>query len=423
MQVSTVVKASFSNRRRLPFRLLTVLDLLGLVGVTVVVALAGPGPSSGSLYVTMFVVGLGVWLIAAQARTLETILESSRNHPLLAPSVTILIVWAMRTLTGDDFSRTGALAFTLLWTVWMGVWRLVRNRYLPTIRILTVGSAELLSEVQGLPNVWIRVAQEPPDKFEDLDVVALDPAMNHSESWQKWLLHADIAGVKLLAAPLIVETLTKQLPLDALSGEWARYLISGRRAYGDWKRVIDVIATLLLAPILVPLLGIVLVAVLLEDGRPVIFWQERVGRNRKTFRMAKVRSMRKDAEANGPAFTDTDDPRITRVGRIIRKYRLDELPQLWNVLLGHMSLIGPRPEQVTFAHEFERQFPLYSLRYNVRPGITGWAQVRQGYAADAVGSYGKLRYDLYYVRHVSLALDGQIALRTMTVLVSKFGAR
>src|SRR5690606_4607792 len=111
--------------------------------------------------------------------------------------------------------------------------------------------------------------------------------------------------------------------------------------------------------------------------------------------MAKVRSMRVGADCDGPTFADANDPRVTRVGRLIRRYRLDELPQFWNVLRGDMSLIGPRPEQLSFSEQFEERFPLYSLRYNLRPGITGWAQVRQGYASDFDETFAKLRHDLY----------------------------
>jgi lipopolysaccharide/colanic/teichoic acid biosynthesis glycosyltransferase len=148
-----------------------------------------------------------------------------------------------------------------------------------------------------------------------------------------------------------------------------------------------------------------------------------MGQNRKPFRMAKVRSMKIDAEANGAAFASADDSRITGVGSFLRRYRLDEIPQFWNVLRGEMSLIGPRPEQVSFSTEYEKLFPLYGLRYNLRPGITGWAQVMKGYAASASDNYGKLRYDLYYIRNVSPLLDLEIVLRTVRVVLSGFGAK
>src|SRR5690606_1615169 len=144
-------------------------------------------------------------------------------------------------------------------------------------------------------------------------------------------------------------------------------------------RAIAVIVTLAAAPLLLFVFALVALAGYLDDGGPVIFWQLRVGQRGRTFRMAKIRSMTIDSEATGASFASKDDPRIPRVGKFIRRYRLDELPQFWNVLKGDMSIVGPRPEQLGFNDEYEKMFPLYTLRYNLRPGITGWAQVRQGY--------------------------------------------
>jgi len=130
-----------------------------------------------------------------------------------------------------------------------------------------------------------------------------------------------------------------------------------------------------------------------------------------------------DAEDDGPKFAATDDPRITRIGRIMRRFRLDEIPQLWNVLKGEMSLIGPRPEQVTFARQFERELPFYSWRHLVKPGITGWAQVQHGYAAGVEDTRRKLEYDLYYVKHFSFWLDVSILMRTIGTVLTGNGAR
>src|SRR5690606_26301521 len=141
--------------------------------------------------------------------------------------------------------------------------------------------------------------------------------------------------------------------------QWAEYLLGAKRSYADWKRFMDVTCVLLLAPVVLVVFAIVALVVWLDDRGPVLFWQVRMGRNRKPFRMAKVRSMKVNAEANGAVFASQDDPRITRVGAFIRRFRLDEIPQFWNVLKGEMSLVGPRPEQLHFSREFEAKFPLY----------------------------------------------------------------
>ena len=164
-------------------------------------------------------------------------------------------------------------------------------------------------------------------------------------------------------------------------------------------------------------------AVLLDGGRPVLFWQERVGKDGKPFRMVKFRSMRRDSEAAGAAFAAHGDLRVTRIGAFLRRYRLDELPQFYNVLRGEMSIIGPRPEQEAFVRAFAHDIPLYSIRHHVRPGITGWAQVRQGYAAGSEEAKEKLRCDFYYIKNFSLALDARIVWETVLTVLSGFGAR
>lgn len=195
------------------------------------------------------------------------------------------------------------------------------------------------------------------------------------------------------------------------------------RAYAPIKRCFDVMAVLVLLPVLIPLCIAVALVVWLDGGRPILFWQERVGQWGRAFRMVKFRTMRPDAESNGAAFASSGDNRVTRIGRVLRRFRLDELPQFWNVLRGEMSIIGPRPEQVVFAEEFEERFPLYGLRHAVPPGITGWAQVTQGYAAGADETLEKLRRDTYYIKHLSLSKDLKVLALTALTVLTGFGSR
>jgi lipopolysaccharide/colanic/teichoic acid biosynthesis glycosyltransferase len=157
----------------------------------------------------------------------------------------------------------------------------------------------------------------------------------------------------------------------------------------------------------------------------VFYHQERVGLNGATFTIHKFRTMRSDAEARtGPVWSAGDrDPRITRVGRFLRKTRLDEIPQLWNVLQGDMSLIGPRPERPAFVEQLTKQIPFYGQRHVVKPGVTGWAQVRYAYGASVEDALEKMQYDLYYVKHMSLMFDLLIALETIKTVVLRRGAR
>src|SRR5699024_2810217 len=171
------------------------------------------------------------------------------------------------------------------------------------------------------------------------------------------------------------------------------------------KRFCDTALVTLTLPIWLPIMIITGLVVVLESKGPMFFAQDRVGRGNKIFRIYKLRSMRTDAEQSGAQFAKQRDSRITPVGRFIRKTRIDEIPQFINVLKGEMSLIGPRPEQYDFVKEFEMKIPFYSYRHVVRPGITGWAQVTQGYAASTDDTKLKIEYDLYYIKNFSLWLD------------------
>ena len=187
---------------------------------------------------------------------------------------------------------------------------------------------------------------------------------------------------------------------------------------GRVKRVVDMLAALGGLLIAAPILAVAALLVKLDSSGPAFYSQERLGRGGIPFRILKLRTMTADAESRtGPVWAAENDPRITRVGRWLRKCRIDELPQLINVLRGEMSIVGPRPEREFFIRQLAEQIPHYSQRLMVRPGITGWAQVTQPYAASIVESRDKLQADLYYLRHMSVLVDIQIILKTAKVVV------
>lgn len=201
------------------------------------------------------------------------------------------------------------------------------------------------------------------------------------------------------------------------------FLNSESFKYLSTKRAIDLTAIALALPLAVVIATITAIAIKLESSGDVFFWQKRVGMNGEVFNMLKFRSMTSDSEKNGSQFAQSDDMRVTRIGKFIRKFRVDEIPQLWNVLKGEMSIIGPRPEQESFVNEFNKSIPNYSLRHMVMPGITGLAQTEQGYVADAEATITKLEYDLYYIKNMSLLTDAQITLKTIYTIMTGFGAR
>lgn len=196
-----------------------------------------------------------------------------------------------------------------------------------------------------------------------------------------------------------------------------------KTAYLPFKRILDVAMIVATLPITVPVFIITAILIKLESAGPVFFWQQRVGIFGKPFNMLKFRSMTTDSEKNGSQFASNGDARVTKVGRFIRKMRIDEIPQLWNVLRGEMSIIGPRPEQVNFVEKFNRTIPNYAERHVVSPGITGLAQTVQGYVDDENGTVVKLKYDLQYINSLSLMMDLKIVLKTIYTILTGFGAR
>jgi exopolysaccharide biosynthesis polyprenyl glycosylphosphotransferase len=189
------------------------------------------------------------------------------------------------------------------------------------------------------------------------------------------------------------------------------------------KRVVDLAVAAIIMVLLSPLFLIIALAIFIESGAPVLFRQHRVGLNARTFEILKFRSMRHDAEPAEAVWASRDDVRITKVGKILRRYRLDEFPQLVNVLRGDMSLVGPRPERPEFVEMLGKQIPFYHERHTLRPGLTGWAQIRYQYGSSVGDAKTKLEYELFYIKHLSLFRDLTIIFRTIQVVLSGKGSR
>ena len=232
------------------------------------------------------------------------------------------------------------------------------------------------------------------------------------------LLDAQERGVEITRMPVAYEELAGRVPIEHLEADWLlRSFVDEVRAGGLYllsKRAMDLIGAILGLLILALLYPWLALAISIESGRPILVRQARIGRGGHHFNVAKFRTMAQDAEADGRAhWAREDDPRKTRVGRILRKAHLDEFPQFWNVFRGEMSLVGPRPERPELVAELEEEIPFYRARLLVKPGIGGWAQVNYGKGASIHGSAEKLEYDLYYIKHRNLLLDVWIVLRSI----------
>jgi exopolysaccharide biosynthesis polyprenyl glycosylphosphotransferase len=240
------------------------------------------------------------------------------------------------------------------------------------------------------------------------------------------ILDAQERGVDVTRMPMLYEEMTSRVPVHHLESDWIiRSFVDGLHVSGFYelsKRLLDIIGASLGLMIFVILCPFLAFAVWMDTGSPIFYSQDRLGRGGTRFMIYKFRSMRQDSDMDGSPFTTMEnDPRVTRVGNFLRRTRLDELPQFWSVLRGEMSLVGPRAERPSLVNEYQKQIPFYRARLLVKPGLTGWAQINYGYVASVTETVVKLEYDLYYIKHRTLAMDVSIILRTIGTVLRQTG--
>jgi sugar transferase (PEP-CTERM system associated) len=288
----------------------------------------------------------------------------------------------------------------------------------PNEEHVEVPGHEILSTGVGLTETALRHG------IEEI-VVALSERRGGSMPLRQ-LLDCKINGIRVVDIATYFEKTLGQINVNHVNAGW---LIFGdgfnqgtMRTLG--KRIFDIVCSSLMIVLAAPVMLLTAIAIRLESHGPILYRQERVGLNGKIFNVVKFRSMRTDAEKDGkPRWATANDDRVTRVGNFIRKARIDELPQLFTVLRGDMSLVGPRPERPYFVDELTRDIPYYAVRHSVKPGVTGWAQVRYQYGATKEDSVEKLQYDLYYVKNHTLFLDLVVMFETVAVVLTGKGAR
>ncbi|MBO4300221.1 MAG: sugar transferase [Desulfovibrio sp.] len=340
-----------------------------------------------------------------------------------------------------------SLCFTLAWRI---LYYRNADKLTHPLRILLVGVdragkvRELLAE--GLPKARILGYVGEPDQGPDagpclgapflaLDIarkehatmILLLPDAPIDDDIAHDLLLAKLRGSMVVDIRSFYEHVVQRLPLTQINDEWLLqsegFSLNTRGSLRRLKRALDVLISLLLLIPAAPIMLITAIIVRLESPGPVIYKQDRVGLFEKEFTVYKFRSMRADADKNGAVWASANDNRVTRFGKLIRKVRIDELPQIWNILKGDMSFIGPRPERMAFVQKLKQKIPYYSLRHTVKPGLTGWAQVCYPYGASEDDARRKLEYDLYYIKNMSLLLDINIVFKTVGVVLFPKGAR
>lgn len=321
-------------------------------------------------------------------------------------------------LLRSEYSRVQLFGSGLLAVLWMAFVAQVRARYL--IRTYAVTPPASIAQMPNLPTCRWLTFEEVEKQDIPVNAIVADLDVDLPERQVAGLASAAIAGVPILDRRFVLETMTGRTPLSGLAPNEFGALLPSRQ-YLVVRRATELLCTVLLLPLLLPVLVLVALAVRLDSRGPVFFVQRRVGRRGHIFPMIKFRTMYHGS--TGPSFTATADPRVTRIGTFLRRSRLDELPQVVNILRGEMSWVGPRPEALELERKYVREIPFFRLRGIVRPGVTGWAQINQGYAHDHDEMRSKLEYDLFYLKHCSLWLDLVIVLRTFAVVFGGTGAR
>jgi len=298
----------------------------------------------------------------------------------------------------------------------------------PTKTFLVVGRKEeiepILKEIEEKTTGKYRFAEyiNPTVEVLKRKLVHYDGVLLADPEFEDVLKKVNIERVEYL--PNLVEKTLKRIPMKVLEKfrEYYEVCFSAVNDDSPAKRILDIAVSLIALAVFSPIMLVVGIIIYLEDGRPVVFRQKRVGKDGKTFTMLKLRSMRKKQEKT-PKFADQEKDRILKIGRIIRPFRIDEALQFVNVLKGEMSVVGPRPEQEEFVKIFEKQIPFYSLRHRVKPGITGWAQLMYKYSSNLEEVKKKLSYDLWYVKNRNIFLDLRIILQTLEAVLWRRGAK
>jgi len=409
-----------------------------------------------SLWVFITIIMIGAFYISGlydrrRSYTMVNILDNAINGVFLGTLLLFVAVYAARREVGK-FPTTVLMISWLVNLILISGWRiiLVRFRKVAPRRVLVVGSGEgaksILQDIKKRPELGYKLVgliseegeknPEPEVKHfksvsnirrivtaNEIDEVIISLPPESRKEMVDVISQCEGMGVRFKIVPELYEMFLSETDGEDVNG-LPLVEVMGAPIYGAneaIKRLIDILVSSVTLLLFLPLILLIMFLTRLESRGPVLFKQERVGKDGKIFSLYKFRSMTKEAEKyTGPVFAESDDERITKLGKILRRTRLDEIPQLISVLKGNMSLVGPRPERPFFVERFKKEIPGYVRRLQVRPGITGLAQVHSPYDISA---RSKLRYDLLYVRNHSLFLDLEIILRTIWVVLRRKGAR
>ncbi len=384
-------------------------------------------PNRGSLVpiVVYFVVGAFLGTLIATSMWSKAPSRPTYGRGFLIAVLGTLSVTVQIVLFRPYFSRPHLVVAAGIWFVLLMVYRWLNRRRPWTDLLFIIGDEdELIEHLRHAPHVEVTGVHHPSyagvlEPVPSGTIVVVDLSAVLSDRMARFVSSSSIAGRVIRPFNEVYEEHTGRIPLVHLSEGWEiEATLSRTLPLLPFKHFFDSVLVVAFAPLWVPIVAITALVVLLVDGRPVLFHQDRTGRGGRTITLVKFRSMSPDAEDDGDQQADEGDPRITNLGRKLRKVRLDELPQLWNVLKGDLSIVGPRPEQLSFVAEYNESIPFYEQRHLIRPGVTGWAQVNSGYAASHDETIQKLSYDFYYLKNMSPLLDLEVMARSIWTIVA-----
>ena len=381
-------------------------------------------PVTNTLCANIVAIVIAFWM----RLSVETYPWTRRSYVILPSALTghgMTLLWFV--LTRFPYDRLGLLlgfVFHVIWlfTLYIYAERHVRRR----IAVVPFGEIERLKSVEAVD--WLILSRPRLHDTRGCYAIVADFGADLPDEWEAFLADAALGGRIVYQVKQLWESLTGRVELEQLSENSFGSLVPAR-GYFHLKTLIDFVWAVLMLPFALPIMAVSAIAILLDDGGPVLFRQRRLGHAGKVFTAYKFRTMElvkvegDDHHVRKALATDDGDPRITRVGAVLRRFRIDELPQMFNILRGQMSWIGPRPEPEVLTHWFIAELPFYRYRHVVKPGISGWAQVNQGYVSGLDGINLKLQFDFYYIKYFSPWLDLLIFLRTIKTMLTGWGAR
>jgi exopolysaccharide biosynthesis polyprenyl glycosylphosphotransferase len=323
------------------------------------------------------------------------------------------------------------IIFAILFLTWrFSFYSLFSTYFLNKVAILGSGNEveNLKKEISQNPSFGFKIISIDPKKplaeqikKEGIDIIIFTEEFEEDPKFLTALYLCLPMGVNFLDFATAFEEIAEKIPVSMVSKNWfLKNLREGeKKIYDKFKRIFDLTLALIILSLTFPFWPLISLAIKIEDGGPVFYKQERIGKNKKIFKLVKFRSMIPEAEKGEPKWAEIEDQRITKVGKFLRRFHLDEIPQMINVIRGDISLVGPRPERPEFVEKLEKEIPHYNLRHIIKPGFTGWAQIKFRYARSIMDSLEKFQYDLYYIKNRSLFLDLKILLKTFQLFFKK----